>query len=270
MEFKYLKQQEDKSHHLIDHFYQLKIKKEDLPFKSIILSIGLISITCVFGEQQYALQNNYKMPLENLTVAGQTTAGYEYIVDAAGQSIGFCLKASALFKIMKIDVSTITNKHISLKEINIDLYDQLKPLFLNHKNDIPTLIKLIYEVFDAIPCTNDKDLAHIDKAIDFIIEKEGLVKVHELLKIVPFSQKSLENKFKKIIGLTPGKYIRQYRFMKLMRKYESKQIDLKDLIYMYNYYDKSHFIKDFKLFMQQTPGDYFKKDHPLLKKYLKE
>ncbi|TXD48494.1 MULTISPECIES: helix-turn-helix domain-containing protein [unclassified Polaribacter] len=270
MEFNYLENQKDKNHHLIDHFYQLKITKEDLPFKSVILSVGLISITCVFGEQQYALQNSIKTPLKDLTVAGQTLGGYQYLINASGYSIAFCLKPSALYKIMKINVSTITNKHVSLKELNIDLYNQLNPLFLTYKDDISALIPLIYEVFDAIPCIQDKSLIHIDKAVDLIIEKEGLIKVNELLKIVPFSQKSLENKFKIAIGLTPGKYIRQYRFMKMMRKYESKQMDFKDLMYLYNYYDLSHFLKDFKLFMGQTPNSYFKKEYPLLKKYLKE
>ena len=55
-----------------------------------------------------------------------------------------------------------------------------------------------------------------------------------------------------------------------MKKYQSQVINLKDLIYMYNYYDQSHFTKDFTLFMKETPKAYFKKEYPLIKKYLKE
>ena len=266
MEFKYL--DKDKNHPLIEHFYQLKITEEDLPFKSIMLPTNLASITCNYGNQQYMIKDNYKTPLKNLTLNVQIHGSYEYIVNNLEYSIGFSLKPSALYKIMQTDISKITNKHISLKEINLDLYNQLNPLFFAYKNDISTLLKSLYEVFDTFHCVEDENLTHIDRAIDFIIEKEGLIKVNELLQVVPFSQKSLENKFKKIIGLTPGKYIRQYRFMRLMHKYTSKQIDLKDLICMYNYYDYSHFTKDFKLFMLQTPSTYFKNEYPLLKKYL--
>ncbi|MBR9916006.1 MAG: AraC family transcriptional regulator [Algicola sp.] len=78
----------------------------------------------------------------------------------------------------------------------------------------------------------------------------------------------MENQFKKIVGLTPGKYIRLYRFLKLMRKHESHEIDLNDLILMYNYYDRSHFTKDFKLFMRQSPKTYFKNNNLLLNEYL--
>ena len=55
-----------------------------------------------------------------------------------------------------------------------------------------------------------------------------------------------------------------------MRKYASKSVKIKDLIFMYDYYDESHFSKEFKLFMKSSPKEYFKKDNPFLKEYLKE
>ncbi len=53
-----------------------------------------------------------------------------------------------------------------------------------------------------------------------------------------------------------------------MSKYESKEIDLNDLIHMYDYYDRSHFTKDFILFMRQSPKTYFNTNNPLLNEYL--
>ena len=55
-----------------------------------------------------------------------------------------------------------------------------------------------------------------------------------------------------------------------MRSYQSKEINLKDLMYKFNYHDSSHFTRDFRLFMLQTPKDYFKKEYPLLQNYLPE
>ena len=54
-----------------------------------------------------------------------------------------------------------------------------------------------------------------------------------------------------------------------MRKYESQEIAIKDLMFMFDYYDRSHFSRDFKLFMNETPKSYFKKDYPLLKAVFK-
>ncbi|WP_296385807.1 helix-turn-helix domain-containing protein [Winogradskyella sp.] len=114
----------------------------------------------------------------------------------------------------------------------------------------------------------DKNTEQIDLVISLIKEKDGLLNVLDLIDNISISQKTLETHFKRIVGLTPGKYIRLYRFLKLMRKYESNEIELKDLIYMYNYYDHSHFTKDFKHFMKQSPKDYFKTEHVFLKEYL--
>ena len=57
MEFEYL--DKDKNHPLIEHFYQLKMTEEDLPFKSIMLPTNLASITCNYGNQQYMIKDNY-------------------------------------------------------------------------------------------------------------------------------------------------------------------------------------------------------------------
>ena len=58
--------------------------------------------------------------------------------------------------------------------------------------------------------------------------------------------------------------------MNLIQKYQLKQVPLTDLIYAFNYFDLSHFNKDFKFFMKQTPRSFFKKDFPLLKEYIRE
>ena len=103
-----------------------------------------------------------------------------------------------------------------------------------------------------------------------IKEEQGLLSVNDLLKKVPFSQKTLENNFKKMVGLTPSKYIRIQRFLNLMKKYENNTIDFKDLIYMYNFYDESHFAKDFKSFTSKLPKDYFTEDFFIMKEAFKK
>ena len=46
-----------------------------------------------------------------------------------------------------------------------------------------------------------------------------------------------------------------------MSKYEKDQIALKDLFYMYDYYDESHFSKGFKLFTSNYFKNYIKEDY---------
>ena len=256
--------------HLIEECFLLTFSKETVPFKSTIIPNATTNITYIFSENQKAIANSIEMPLEGLIVTGQFFRSYQFVVNSEGRSFGIGFHPTALYKLLNIDVSKLTNKHIPLKEINQTLYNQIRILFLNFEKDIETLISELNKLIVSMPLKVNETTKHIDSTIDLIRKKEGMLSIDEILKKIPFSQKTLENHFKKIVGLTPGKYIRLFRFLGLMRKYESHEIDLKDLIYMYDYYDHSHFSKDFALFMKESPKSYFKKDYPLLREVLKK
>lgn len=267
MDFKIL---ENKKHHLIDHSFELTISKNDVPFKSYILPIGLISLGYVFGEEQYGFKQDVKMPIKELILSGQFYEGYDFVANKEGYALGFNLKPTTLYKILRKDVSQFTDKISLFKDVDKKLHKDLEDIFLKNKGNKLKTVKEIFLYFDNFTIEQDLNVNHIDLALEYIEQKQGLLSVNDLLKEVPFSQKTLEVQFKKVIGLTPGKYIRLFRFMKLMRNYESKEVKIKDLLYMFNYYDNSHFNRDFKVFMKQSPKSFFKQDYPLIKKYLKE
>lgn len=253
---------------LVEELFHLTFSKEDLPFDSTVLPIGIISITYIYNDSQRIVFKEKETPINGLIITGQFKKSYQFLVKEEGSSYGLCLHPTALYKMTQLDVSKITDKHIPLIDFSEDLYTKFNPIFLNYKNDISKLTKKIKNAILELPIYNDATTNQIDKVIEFIHSKEGMLNTYELLNLINFSQKTLETQFKKIVGLTPGKYIRLYRFIKLMRKFEGKEINLKDLIYMYNYYDQSHFAKDFKYFMKQSPKDYFKSEHPFLSEYL--
>lgn len=265
MEFKYLNKKDKRG--LVNDLFILKFHKDDLPFKTIILPIGYPTLVYIFSKQQDTIFNGKKMPLKGLTVTGQFYGTYDYFVNDISSNIGMTLHPTALYKILNIDISKITNKHIPLEEINKELSKKLMSIFIDYKDDSEVFKDAIIDCINNLPLKIDNDVKFIDEAIENISKKEGLLQVKDLLETLPLSQKSLETKFKKIVGLTPGKFIKMIRFTTLMRKYETKEINLNDLIYMFDYYDHSHFSRDFKLFMSQTPKSFFKKDYPFLKEY---
>jgi AraC-like DNA-binding protein len=268
MEFKYLNSKSN--HPLIDHFYKLTISKNVLPFKTLVVPIGQTNITYVFcDDYQIAKIKNKDIYYKDLTLTGQIYSSYYLEVNKPSKNLGFAMRPTTLYKILNRDITEFNNKHQSLKEVNKDIYEIFNTIFLTTKND-EAFVKSVYEIFDKLPLSTDPNLKYIDKAIDYILEKEALLKVSDLLKIIPLSQKSLEIQFKKIVGLTPGKYIRQQRFIRLMFKYGNKKHNISDLMHMFNYYDSSHFSRDFKMFLGQTPKEYFKQDFPLIETYLKE
>ena len=255
---------------LVEEYFSLSFSKEVVPFQSTILPIATSILTCIYSGDQKAVVNNKEISLDGLILSGQFFRSYQFEVKSEGFSFGISFHPSTLHKLLNINISKLTNKHVLLKEIHPTFFKQLNPLFLSYNDDPNKLTSELNRLILSLPLHENDTTKYIDNTIDYIRKKEGMLSVEDILKIVPFSQKSLESHFKKIIGLTPGKYMRLYRFLNLMRKYESQEIDINDLIYMYNYYDHSHFSKDFMLFMKETPKSYFKKDYPLLKKVLKK
>lgn len=252
---------------IIEEYYELKFSNESVPFESTVLPIGNTHITCVFYGEQKTITHKTETPLTDLVISGQFFRSYQFLTLKASHSFGISFHPTALFKILNTDISELYNKHLQLSQYNNDLYLILKPIIKNSDSS-EAIVQNLNDVFKNINLYSNKNTDEIDKAIEIIKQKDGLLNIQEILDEIKISQKTLENQFKKIVGLTPGKYTRLYRFLKLMRRYESQEIDLNDLILMYNYYDRSHFTKDFKLFMQQSPKKYFNTNNRLLNEYL--
>lgn len=253
---------------LVEQYFELLFGKNAIPFQSTILPSGNTVITHIFTPGQKAIVKNQEMPLYKLTLSGVFYQSYKLIVNEAGSSFGVTLHPTTLYKLLNMDVSKIKNKHIPFHEINSDFSKKLNDIFLDYETP-KKAVRDIELLLNESPLTINQNTILVDKAIDLIQDSEGLIHIDEILLEIKISQKTLETQFKKIVGITPGKYIRSFRFIKLMKKYENNEIDLKDLIYMYNYYDSSHFNKDFKLFMNESPTSFFKKDNDLIKKILK-
>lgn len=252
---------------LVEEYYELKFSEDSVPFESTVLPIGNTHITSIFYGKQKATYNKEETPLKNIIISGQFFRSYQFNIAEASHSFGISFHPTALFKILNTDISKLYNTHTQLSEFNNGFFKILDPI-MNSDNTAETIVKELNNLFKNTPLTENKNTHEVDKAINLIKNKEGLLNIQEILDEIKISQKTLENHFKKIVGLTPGKYTRLYRFLKLMRKYESKTIEVNDLIHMYNYFDRSHFTKDFKLFMHQSPRAYFKTNNPLLNEYL--
>jgi len=254
--------------HLIEEYYQLSFFEDVLPFKSTILPVGYTHITHVFYGDQKAVLNKKEMLLEDTIISGQFFRSYQFQTLTKSMSFGISLHPTALFKILNTDISKLENKHNALSQFHPDFYAKINPIFTSF-SDPENMVVNLDKFLSSLKLTKSKSTNNIDKAIDLIKNKEGLLNINDILEHLGISQKTLETQFKTIVGLTPGKYIRLYRFIKLMRKYESQQIAISDLIYMFDYYDRSHFDRDFKLFMNESPKSYFKKDYPLIKAVFK-
>src|SRR5882757_294587 len=100
-----------------------------------------------------------------------------------------------------------------------------------------------------------------DKLIINAIEKihsiNGIVKIKELADTFYISQDAFEKRFRKTVGTSPKQFASIIRMKSIIDLKKPAQT-LTDMAFDGEYFDQSHFNKDFKLFTGQTPTDFFK------------
>ncbi len=260
----------NKTSHLIEEFYHISYSKKSIPFKTTMIPLGFIGFTYVYGDGQKTVSNKKTNVLKDLVLNGQFYKSYEFIVEKEGFSCGLNFNPTALHKLTNLDVSKFTNKNVKFNQVDPILSRRLEEICKKNNQNLKKLFQEVENLLLELPLIENRNTTAIDKVIDIIHEKEGMLSVNELLGNIPFGQKTLETQFKKIVGLTPSKYIRLHRFLNLMRQFEKNTLSLKDLIYMYDYYDESHFNRDFKSFTSKTPKQFFKNEYVIVKEALKQ
>jgi AraC-like DNA-binding protein len=97
----------------------------------------------------------------------------------------------------------------------------------------------------------------------------GAVPIGGLCEDAGVSTTHLAHRFKQIVGITPKRLARTYRFAKVVFSVDAAApVDWGDLAFRAGYFDQSHFVKDFQTFAGCTPTAYlalrrrFLADHP--------
>ena len=98
----------------------------------------------------------------------------------------------------------------------------------------------------------------IDDAVNQVIRSGGRLTVTQLEQTAPLSQAQFRKRFREEVGLAPKKFTQIIRINAILNALQTNRScgNLVDLAYQFNYFDQSHFIKDFKSVVGMTPRQY--------------
>lgn len=117
--------------------------------------------------------------------------------------------------------------------------------------------KYILQIQDGKNYKPDK----IDKAYDYIYANAGLLPIHDIADGININNRSLRRNFKSRVGLSPKSFSRIVRFSFLWKRAIGQpHIDFQQLAYAGNFFDQSHFIRDFKIITGECPHKFFGRD----------
>lgn len=106
---------------------------------------------------------------------------------------------------------------------------------------------------------NLKKYSVIDETVSEIIKNKGVVDISHLEYNSHLSTAQFRKRFREEVGLSPKKYAKIIKINSILSELLEFNEDklLTDLVYAYDYFDQSHFIKDFKSIVGKTPSQYF-------------
>jgi AraC-like DNA-binding protein len=97
----------------------------------------------------------------------------------------------------------------------------------------------------------------VQYAITEISQYHGGLSIRALSNQIGISQNHLGNQFKRFVGIPPKEVARFYRFANALRLINTTcLVDLTSIAYQSQFYDQSHFNKDFVAFTGHSPTEY--------------
>lgn len=163
---------------------------------------------------------------------------------------------TGLYNFLDVPLNELFSQSISLEHLfNKSDLEGLEDKLSILKTDNERIY--VIEQFFIIQFKDKKEDMLIKYAVQLINQEKGKERISELAKKLNISQSPLEKRFRKIVGASPKKYSSIVRFRSIINDFE-KSNNLTELSYLNQYFDQSHFIKDFKKFTNQLPHEFFK------------
>lgn len=228
---------------------------------------GYCSIVFNMGDQ-YLLQNKKyeQLLVPRHFIAGQAIYSYKLFLKGTISLAGIVLKPTALSLLFDLPAFEYVEERVPLDAVfKRSLVSEVREK-LQQANDGNDKVKVLEEFLLRHLQQVNPQFDFIDRVANLIDEKNGMVRISDTMKDVFMSRRNFERRFFKKVGLSPKYYARIRRMSYLANLIAGKKkVDWAAIFSECEYYDQSHFIKDFTEFTGRTPQQYLDENSELAK-----
>lgn len=165
-------------------------------------------------------------------------------------------KPSVLSRVLGISLSSGNRICLPLPdELFVPLWKKLKG-----EQTEPGRIKIFTEFVNTIyPGRYIPD--ETDEVYEALLQKGINTGLQDIINGFSCSERTLQRRFRNRIGTTPKMLLRILRINYIWDSINSgRKIDYHDLVFLGNYFDQTHLIKDFKSITGETPDVFFRRN----------
>lgn len=207
------------------------------------------SVTLVYYYNDSGLHSMLFGATTQPRIVGELANQCEVIFIIEFQPAGF-------FPFSGVKQKDLLNEIHSISEINPLLDLKMKELFLEEESAETLFVKVERLFAESI---QTKYPPALTSAIQLIIQKSGMISAKEITMAVSYSDRHLNRFFTEYLGISMKAFARIVRINHALRLLNDPQKSMSAVLDELEYYDSSHFIKDFKIVCGITPHDYRKK-----------
>lgn len=226
------------------------------PGKGLIFSIGACSSTRIYNHQfDINAPEGYFMP--------QCTNSWHLQINGNLNMLGVFFRPGMFRHFFAIPAHELTDKVLTFEEVGfpglIELQEKLQAY--GTFGDKIQLIELYLK----------KRLSQVSFHANLTDHFLNLLEYNEPRNTVDIlsgklgrSSRYVRKVFKQDIGITPKVFLKISRFNAAFNLLKADQfVRLSDIAYRLNYFDQSHFIREFRYFTGMTPLQFLKNEHPI-------
>lgn len=243
---------------VVKFYWTLEVSREESQIKQRIIPDGNIEMAFILGDdiKRFTSEADYILQPRAM-VLGQTIApffiqptGYVHTFAASFYPHGFANFVREPLKNLKDKETPISR-----------LFGEKDSAALEKKIIDAACTSERIEILESFLFSRLSDKSLIDhivtSTVDILFSTGGNITIKQLIKDSPSQRRRLERKFLAQIGINPKqlcKVLRMQSALKLLL--DGKADSLTGIACQSDYYDQSHFIKDFKEFTGVSPRDF--------------
>lgn len=235
--------------HLVEHYWLVRWDLSGKPeFRQHILS---------YPSAQWVFENDWTGT--KAWLYGVPEPSYTRLLRDRGESLGVKFRPGGFYPYWRQELSKLTGQRIGTPEAFGAEAASLEEGFWELPDDESRARRIEGFLLKQLP-ERDEQAELADRIVQSVIHDREIVRVEEVAERFGLSVRSLQRLFSRCVGVSPKWVLKRFRLQEAAERLEQGgAVNWSELSLALGYYDQSHFIKDFKALLGQSPEEYAKK-----------
>lgn len=242
---------------LISCYWTLEVPKTEDTQRQRIIPDGTIEMAFILGDdiKRYTSEDSFILQPRAM-VLGHTIA--PFYIEPTGHVDTFSIRfyPYGFANFVTVPIKALANTETPLSQLFEDKTANKLEQDINYAADTKQRIEII-ESFLLNRLNEQMTVDKIVKAtVDTLLATKGSTSISKILKEDLSKRRQLERMFLNQVGVSPKQLGKLIRLQSALKSMINEEQNLTHIAYQNDYYDQSHFIKDFKEFTGVSPKEF--------------